>query len=73
MAAPIYTTEPMVTRALATEIRHDPASFVRHLENRARLRSFGAFDQVRCEGDERIDVLLEFHADRRSPGRDRHG
>lgn len=64
----IYRTEPMATRALGAEIRHDPRRFVELLE-RVSGKSFGAFRQVDCEvshvvaefeGKIRIDVQLDF-------------
>lgn len=58
-ASPIYTSEPMVTRALAAEIRHEPARFLQTLARHAGGDPYGALRSVRCEAAERIDVLLE--------------
>lgn len=58
--SPIYTTEPMATRALAAEIRHDAHRFLRLLENRSGAKSFGVLQSVACEAEEQIDVKLEF-------------
>lgn len=57
---PIYTTEPMITRALAAEIRHDPGRFVELLRQRTGRRDLGEVPLVRCEGIELIDVELTF-------------
>lgn len=61
--SPIYTTEPMTTRALAAEIRHDHVGLVRLLEARAGVGPFGALRDVRCETDNRLDIVLEFAGD----------
>lgn len=58
--SPIYTTEPMATRALAAEIRHDHVGLVRLLEARAGGQTFGALKDVRCETENRLDIVLEF-------------
>lgn len=58
--SPIYTTEPMVTRALAAEIRHHHADLVRLLLGRSGTRSFGELVGISCEASENIDVQLEF-------------
>ena len=65
----IYRTEPMATRALGAEIRHDHVRFVELLE-RVSGKHLGAFRQVECEvphdvpeiegGKVRIDVQLCF-------------
>lgn len=65
----IYRTEPMATRALGAEIRHDPERFVQLLERVSGSR-FGALRDVECEaqhevaeverGKVRIDVQLRF-------------
>ncbi|GAB2565364.1 hypothetical protein [Leucobacter ruminantium] len=61
--SPIYTTEPMATRALAAEIRQDARRFLNLLRHRSGARSFGALQRVRCEALEQVDVLLEFERD----------
>lgn len=61
--SPIYTTEPMATRALAAEIRHDHIGLVQLLETRAGRASFGKLRDVRCETDKRLDIVLEFVGD----------
>lgn len=60
--SPIYTSEPMVTRALAAEIRHNPDQFVAFLENLTD-KAFGKFIDVQAEAEERIDVKLSFITD----------
>lgn len=65
----IYRTEPMATRALGAEIRHDHGRFVQLLE-RASGKQFGSFQKVECEvphkdvetewGTVRLDVELTF-------------
>ncbi len=59
---PIYTTEPMVTRALAAEIRHAPETFVRLLAKRSGATEIKGTPAVRCEGVELTDVELTFPA-----------
>lgn len=59
-SSPIYTTEPMVTRALAAEVRHNPDELQSLLESRSDRAPFGVLQRVRCEGTARIDVVLEF-------------
>lgn len=59
-ALPIYTTEPMVTRALGAEIRHDPQRFVELLRRLTGLEGVNGIPVVRCEGAELIDVELTF-------------
>ena len=61
--SPIYTTEPMATRALAAEIRHDHVGFMQLLASHADGASFGTLTDVRCETDKRLDVVLEFTDD----------
>ena len=62
-SSPIYTSEPMATRALAAEIRHDPTRFLGLLRERSSTpMPSGPLRRVRCEAIERIDVLLEFDA-----------
>nr|WP_201470564.1 hypothetical protein [Microbacterium hydrocarbonoxydans] len=58
--SPIYTTEPMATRALAAEIRHRHDDLVGLLRDRSGVRSFGQLIGVSCEASEHIDVELEF-------------
>jgi hypothetical protein len=60
--SPIFTTEPMATRALAAEIRHHHGDLVRLLEERRGVPSFGNLVGVSCEAAEHIDVELEFDA-----------
>ncbi|WIE64404.1 hypothetical protein DEI99_014365 [Curtobacterium sp. MCLR17_036] len=65
----IYRTEPMATRALGAEIRHDHERFVQLLE-RVSGKQFGTFQKVECEvphkdveterGTVRLDVELTF-------------
>ncbi|MCQ1999623.1 hypothetical protein [Arthrobacter zhaoxinii] len=65
----IYRTEPMATRALAAEIRHDHRRFVSFLED-VSGKSLGTFREVLCEvkypvgaasqSTVRIDVQLNF-------------
>ena len=55
----IYSTEPMATRALAAEIRHDHRRFVRFLEQISG-EVFGSFQRVQCEAQGRTDVQLDF-------------
>ena len=57
---PIYTSEPMVTRALAAEMRHDPKRFVELLHQRTGLSGIRGIPQMRCEGVELIDIELTF-------------
>lgn len=68
----IYRTEPMATRALGAEIRHDHRRFVQLLE-RVSDKSFGDLLSVQCEVKHniegqarrtvRVDVELEFAGD----------
>ncbi|WP_232717587.1 hypothetical protein [Gordonia metallireducens] len=60
MDAVIFTSEPMLTRALAAEIRHAPMRFLELLGKRSGdsgLASSG-LSGLRCEGEGKIDVLL---------------
>ncbi len=60
-ASLIYTTEPLATRALAAEIRHDHARFVALLSEIVGADLLGRFIDVRAEqGDQKIDVALTF-------------
>lgn len=65
-STPIYTSEPMTTRALAAEIRHDPSAFTSLLERRFGLTEgdLGPFVAVQCEAGERIDLLLTYGTER---------
>ncbi len=58
--SPIYTTEPMATRALAAEIRHADHEITALLEQRFNLEqgTLNALIDVQCEAIEKIDVLL---------------
>jgi hypothetical protein len=60
MGTPIYTSEPMVTRALAAEIRHSPDLFIQLLRERTGAEDLGELDFVRCEGKARVDLALTF-------------
>ncbi|RAN79351.1 hypothetical protein B5P43_15705 [Bacillus sp. SRB_336] len=50
----------MATRALAAEIRHEPAQFVQLLARRSGLVDLSALESVRCEASERLDLELAF-------------
>lgn len=58
----VYTSETMANRALAAEIRHEPAAFTKLLEETLGLEPgrLGTFRSVRCEGLGDIDLLLTF-------------
>lgn len=58
----IFTTEPMINRALAAEIRHDPALFTALLEVTLDMDTgmLGEMMAVRCEGIGDIDVTLTY-------------
>ena len=57
----IYTTEPLATRALAAEIRHEPARFIAKLEDVMGVQLHGRFLDVQAEqGKQKIDVALTF-------------
>jgi len=62
--SPIYTTEPMATRALAAEIRHADDEITALLEQRFNLEqgTLSALIDVQCEAIEKIDVLLIYEA-----------
>ncbi|MCB0906938.1 MAG: hypothetical protein KDB63_07460 [Nocardioidaceae bacterium] len=63
--SPIFTSEPMVTRALAAEIRHDPVCFTATIEDALRLTggALGDLVDVSCEAtDANLDVLLIYRA-----------
>lgn len=60
-ASLIFTTEPLATRALAAEIRHDHARFVEKLSGHLGGDRLGRFADVRAEhGEQKIDVALSF-------------
>lgn len=55
----LWTTEPLATRALAAEIRHEPSRFLDALARRMDRDSLGRLIDVRCEkGKEKIDIAL---------------
>lgn len=57
----IFTTEPLATRALAAEIRHDHARFVEKLSSHVGPANLGRFSAVNTEhGDQKIDIALIF-------------
>ena len=57
---PIYTSEPMATRALAAEIRNDHARFVHLIKEKLGVDNLGDFVSVQCEASERVDLELHF-------------
>lgn len=60
-ASLIFTTEPLATRALAAEIRHDHVRFVAKLAEHVGAGRLGRFADVRAEhGDQKIDIALTF-------------
>lgn len=60
-ASLIFTTEPLATRALAAEIRHDHTRFVAKLSGVDGVPRLGRFVDVRAEhGEQKIDVALTF-------------
>ncbi|BDV31257.1 PD-(D/E)XK nuclease family protein [Microbacterium terricola] len=60
-ASLIFTTEPLATRALAAEIRHDQALLVEKLAAHVGEDRLGRFADVRAEyGDQKIDIALIF-------------
>lgn len=61
----IYSTEPMATRALAAEIRHDPDAFVGLLARATGVEALAGLRSVRCEATARLD--LELHLARPTP------
>lgn len=56
----IYTTEPMLTRALAAEIRNDPEAFFAGLQRHGIQKDVkpGNLPRVECEGVARLDVVV---------------
>lgn len=58
----IYTSEPMATRALGAEIRHDPTRLTALLESRLGLAAatLGTLVSVQCEGIGGLDVVLGY-------------
>lgn len=58
--SPIYTTEPMVTRALAAEIRQDSRNFLELLRRHGGAGPEYRLDQVTCEATANVDIFLEF-------------
>lgn len=60
MTHPIYTSEPLATRALAAEIRHAPEPFVALLAQRDGIAGLSGCPAVRCEGLARLDIELRF-------------
>lgn len=57
----IFTTEPLATRALAAEIRHDHALFVAKIAAHVGEDRLGRLVDVAAEyGDQKIDVALVF-------------
>lgn len=66
MPTPIFTSEPMVTRALAAEIRYEPAPFTAMIESILGMSSgaLGDLVDVACEAtDAKLDVLLTYRPD----------
>lgn len=60
-ASLIFTTEPLATRALAAEIRHDDTRFVAKLADVVDGGRLGQFTDVRAEyGAQKIDIALHF-------------
>ena len=60
-ASLIFTTEPLATRALAAEIRHDHTRFVAKLADVVDGGRLGQFTDVRAEyGAQKIDIALHF-------------
>ena len=55
----LYTSEPQLTRALAAEFRHDPKATERYFSSLLGVK-LGELTDVRCEKDQRVDILLEF-------------
>lgn len=58
--SPIYTSEPAVVRALATEIRQDSSSFLDLLHVWAGVSSFGELQQISCDREREQCLRLEF-------------
>ncbi|WP_106817510.1 hypothetical protein [Janibacter massiliensis] len=65
MGTSIFTSEPMATRALAAELRHNAEHATALLEESLKLATgeLGVLTDVRCESKRRIDVLLVYAAD----------
>ena len=59
-ASAIFRTEPMATRALAAEIRHEHEAFVRFVQSHFGDEDFGRLERVDCEAVGRLDVQLDF-------------
>jgi hypothetical protein len=57
---PIYTSETMVTRALAAEIRHSSVPFIQLLRERTGIKDLGELESIRCEGKANVDLELTF-------------
>lgn len=62
MTSQIYTTEPMITRALGAEIRNEAGRFKRLLQSHLKgdPRDHGEVSLLTCEGPERLDLYIEF-------------
>lgn len=58
----IYTTEPMITRALGAEIRNNPVTFTKLLESRAGIEegTLKNLKSITCEGPSRLDLYLQY-------------
>lgn len=61
----IFTSEPMINRALAAEIRHYPNIFTNLVEERLGLGAgtLGEMTEVRCEGIGDIDITITYVKD----------
>ena len=59
---PIYTSEPMVNRALAAEIRHQSKRFTALVEKKLGMApgSLGSLASVQCEAGAELDLLLSY-------------
>jgi hypothetical protein len=57
--SPIYTSEPMATRALAAEIRRRPDEILDLVRSRSGRALLGEPASVRCEAVAGVDVLIE--------------
>ena len=58
-ATGIFTTEPMITRALAAEIRHDPKRLLGRLaRDLPDDVAFLEVERVECESTARLDIVL---------------
>ena len=66
MAGLIFTSEPMLTRALAAEIRHAPGGFLHLLAERGGIAALsGAYvERVQCEGAAKIDIVMTLNGGR---------